>query len=174
VRQVFHGPLTYAANWGREADIRWWDALDYAGVDAYFPLGDRDGLSVDQLKTNWIEHRDRLRDWQKRIDRPVIFTEVGFRSVSGAAAQPWEWEKRGQPVLQEQANLYQATLETFWPEPWFYGMYWWQWRTFPPPDADKDIEFTPQGKPAWEVLKKFYGDEKVPKREAMTNADTLE
>lgn len=156
VRESFHGPLIYAANWGRETDIRWWDALDYAGVDAYFPLANKPGRSVEQLKTAWTEHRDRLRAWQAKINRPVLFTEIGYRSVNNAAIQPWEYQKRGQVALQEQANLYQAVMETFWPESWFYGLYWWQWRTCPPRDPKNDDQFTPQGKPAWQVLREYY------------------
>ena len=41
VRAIFTKPdsLTYAANWGEEERaIRWWDALDYIGIDAYYPL----------------------------------------------------------------------------------------------------------------------------------------
>lgn len=156
VRESYHGPLTFAANWGREADIGWWDALDYAGVDAYFPLADGPGQSMEQLKAAWAKHRDRLRTWQAKIDRPVLFTEIGYRSVDHAAIQPWEYQKRGRVALQEQTNLYQAAIETFWPEPWFYGMYWWQWRTFPAPDPKNDDQFTPQGKPAWGLLQEFY------------------
>ena len=156
VRESYHGPLTFAANWGRETDIGWWDALDYAGVDAYFPLADGPGKSVEQLKAAWTRHRDRLRAWQAKIDRPLLFTEIGYRSVDYAAVQPWEYQKRGRVALLEQANLYQAAMETFWPEPWFYGMYWWQWRTFPPPAPKNDDQFTPQGKPAWGLLQEFY------------------
>ncbi|MHC4398383.1 MAG: glycoside hydrolase family 113 [Planctomycetota bacterium] len=156
VRKRFDGPLTFAANWAREADVRWWDALDYAGVDAYFPLADEPGRSVEELKAAWKKHRDRLRVWQAQIGKPVLFTEIGYRSVDHAAVEPWEYQKRGRPASQEQANLYQAALETFWPEPWFYGMYWWQWRTFPPADPQADDQFTPQGKPAWELLHERY------------------
>lgn len=39
IRRVYHGPLTYAANWsGEYKQIRFWDALDYVGIQAYFPL----------------------------------------------------------------------------------------------------------------------------------------
>ncbi len=39
VRSVFSGKLIYAANFHEEYEhIRFWDALDYIGVQAYFPL----------------------------------------------------------------------------------------------------------------------------------------
>ncbi len=46
VRRVFTGPITYASlsstgappPHGEENRIMWWDAVDYIGVDAYYPL----------------------------------------------------------------------------------------------------------------------------------------
>jgi hypothetical protein len=52
--------------------------------------------------------------------------------------------------------LYRAALEAFWGEPWFAGFYWWMWDTRPPADPERDASFTPQGKPAWPVLREFY------------------
>ncbi len=156
IRRKFSGSLTYAANWGREADITWWEALDYAGVDAYFPLAEGAGASVAEIQRAWKEHREHLRTWQSRIHKPVIFTEVGFRSLAGAAVKPWEWKTSGRVSLDEQARLYEATLEIFWKEPWFYGFYWWCWDVQPPKDSTTDSSFSPQDKPAWKILKSFY------------------
>ena len=38
VRGKYKGLLTYAAHWDRYLDIRFWDRLDYVGINAYFPL----------------------------------------------------------------------------------------------------------------------------------------
>ena len=39
VRGAYGGIITYAANWKDEYNkIEFWDALDYAGIDAYFPV----------------------------------------------------------------------------------------------------------------------------------------
>src|SRR5262245_25237851 len=39
VRTVYHGPLTYCANWNDEAErLEFWDALDFIGIQAYYPL----------------------------------------------------------------------------------------------------------------------------------------
>ncbi len=160
VRERFSGPLTYAANWGREAEIRWWDSLDYAGVDAYFPLAANPGSEVSEIKQAWAVHVTHLRSWASRIDKPVLLTEIGYRSVEHAAAEPWEWKRAGQVSVEEQSRLYQAALEVLWNEPWLYGMYWWEWRPFRPVKAESDIGFTPQDKPAWEVLRSFYGRER--------------
>jgi hypothetical protein len=40
-REIYPGPLTYAANFGAEFEsIKFWDALDYIGIDEYYPLPD--------------------------------------------------------------------------------------------------------------------------------------
>lgn len=41
VRRFFTGPITYAANQGSEGSISWWDKVDFIGVDAYYPLTDK-------------------------------------------------------------------------------------------------------------------------------------
>jgi membrane dipeptidase len=155
-RERFAGPLVYAANFGRERDIDWWDALDYAGVDAYFPVAGRAGPTLAEALARWEEHAAGLRDWAARIRRPVLFTEIGYRSLAGAGAEPWEWERSGAPSPEEQAVLYRAALSALWDEPWLQGFYWWQWGTLPPAAPREDTHYTPQGKPALEVLREFY------------------
>src|SRR5690606_22708221 len=46
-RGAYPGSLVYAANWGREEDIRFWDALDLLGVDQYAPLAAGEGVPGD-------------------------------------------------------------------------------------------------------------------------------
>ena len=41
VRSRYNGKLVYGANWGNPAignTVNWWDAVDYVGIDAYYPL----------------------------------------------------------------------------------------------------------------------------------------
>ncbi len=172
VRKIYKGPLTWASNWDREVDITWWDALDYAGVDAYYPLADRAGLTVPELKARWRKHLSRIRDWQARIKKPILFTEIGFRSTVRAAIEPWEWEKPAEVSLEEQSRLYQATFETFWNEPWFAGAYWWQWFSVPPANPMQDTGFSIRDKPAWDVLKRFYAMSKPTEVVAPVAANT--
>lgn len=51
-RSVFPGILTYGANHNDEASINWWDALDWIGIDAYYPLGnDSSVAALEQSST---------------------------------------------------------------------------------------------------------------------------
>src|SRR5437762_10251612 len=40
VRGVYHGLLTYSANWDEASQVVFWDRLDVAGVNAFYPLAE--------------------------------------------------------------------------------------------------------------------------------------
>jgi hypothetical protein len=165
VRNVYRGLLTYAANWYEEySSIKFWDALDYAGIDPYFPLTDKDKPTLEELKKGWEEKLKEIEFWQAKINKPVIFTEIGYKSSIGAAKAPWEHMPGKELDLQQQADCYQVLLETFWEKDWFYGMYWWEWGTNINMGGVSNRGFTPQGKPAQEILSKWY-KKPIPKRE---------
>ncbi len=160
IRSVYSGELTYAANWWREyQEVPFWDLLDYIGIQAYFPLSSSESPSLDELKSGWREHLPAITEVHERFDRPVLFTEVGYKSTPGAAAEPWVWPDRSAPLppldLELQANAYRAFFEVVWPQPWVAGAYFWKWHPFQPPGDDPD--FTPQGKPAERVMRGWYG-----------------
>ncbi|NQT46195.1 MAG: hypothetical protein HQ593_01790 [Candidatus Omnitrophica bacterium] len=158
VRRVYNGPLTYAANWRREfKNIRFWDALDYAGIDAYFPLVD-DILSPDteRIRDGWARWIGEIDAWQARIDKPVIFPEVGYHSAAWAARRPWEHMAQGMVDVELQKNLYKVLLEEFSKKDYFYGAYWWLWEPDPGSGGEKDRGFTPQNKPAEDILREWY------------------
>lgn len=157
IREVYKGQLTYAANWHLEYNqIEFWNALDYAGIDAYFPLVCTDNPQVEELKSAWSDWLRELEAWQKRIKKPVIFVEVGYKSCGGATDEPWQHIAVGNLDLQLQVNCYQALLETFWDKPWFYGVYWWYWGVHPKMGGEFNRGFTPQNKPAQETIREWY------------------
>jgi uncharacterized lipoprotein YddW (UPF0748 family) len=157
VRARFSGSLTYAANHsGEEAQIQWWDAVETIGVDAYYALTDKDDPTLDELKAAWTPHMTTLANLAATWGKPIVFTEVGYRSVDGTNRHPWEWWSEGTIDLQEQAACYQAVFETFWHQPWFAGTYWWYWSTDPELGGADDGDYTPHGKDAEEVLRTYY------------------
>ena len=166
VRSVYQGPLTYAANWFEEFNqITFWDALDYAGLEPYFPLVGSLRPTVEELKQAWSDWVEIIEFWQRDIDKPVIFTEVGYKSLLGAMDEPWQHSPLGEVDLELQANCYQALLETFWDKPWFYGVYWWYWGAHPKMGGGFHRGFTPQNKPAEEVLKEWYTQKAIPAKQ---------
>ncbi|MFH1239081.1 MAG: hypothetical protein V1653_03105 [bacterium] len=163
VRQVYKGPLTYAANWYDEyLDIKFWDELDYAGLDPYFPLVDKDKPTFEEIKKGWEPYIAEIEKWQKKINKPVIFTEIGYHSAIGAARNPWEHMPGKEVDLQQQVDCYEALFQIFWNKPWFYGMYWWDWGISAKGGGPQNRGFTPQNKPAEKVIQKWY--KKPPKK----------
>ena len=147
VRMLYPGPLTYAASFGGEFErIQFWDALDYIGLQDYYPL------PADLSTASVVA---RVEAVQTRFDKPVIFTEAGFPSMAGANRRPWD-DSPGAPVaLALQARCYEAIFRAFYRQPWFEGMYWWKVGTNGA-GGPRDSSLTPWGKPAMAVIKKWY------------------
>jgi hypothetical protein len=164
VREVYRGKLTYAANWDREFEaLPFWDALDFAGVQAYFPLTDRAHASVEELLAGWTRHLETLERVARRTGKRIVFTEVGYKSSEKAAVEPWLWKSDDAVSLEEQARCYEAMFRAVWGRPWFAGSYIWKW--FPHFDTRRspgDGNFTPQGKPAETVIRRWYSATEIP------------
>lgn len=155
VRGVYSGPITYAATTAEAPRIRWWDGVDYVGIDAYYPLTSVSDPTMEQLIAGWRRHSDAITSLA--AGKPVIFTEAGFRSVDGANQRPWAWGEPGLVDLNEQADCYQATLRALGRRPWLAGMFWWVWGATITEGGSTDDDYTPQNKPAEYVLRYWYG-----------------
>jgi len=165
VREIFTGPLVYAANWDEFQTVSFWDLLDYVGIDAYFPLSYTKTPSVEELLLAWVPWISLIETWQREVGKLVIFTEVGYRSIDYAAREPWNWTINGSYNPQAQANCYHAVFRAFWGRPWFAGLFFWNWQTNPAAGGPGDLGYTPQNKPAQEILRKFCGGEENPSSE---------
>lgn len=160
VRGVYHGRITYCANWQEAEGVGFWAALDFVGVQAYYPLRVSAPATVSGIRAAWAPVVARLEALAARTGKPIVFTEVGYRSVAGSLAEPWAWSTEGatDPALQRDA--YQAMFESVWEHAWFGGAFVWKWHprlgapTSPAPRTEND--FTPQGKPALDVMRAFY------------------
>jgi hypothetical protein len=157
VRKLYKGRLTYAANWDNEFDkIGFWNDLDYAGIDAYFPLSGETDPTFEEIKKGWDNWIGKIESWAKPLGKPILFTEVGYSSTSSAAGKPWEANAPGAADVKIQAKCYRALLETVWGKEWLAGIYWWHWNTNPQAGGPNNKEFTPQNKPAQDVLAEWY------------------
>jgi hypothetical protein len=161
VRAIYNGPLTYAADWSKYAQIPFWGALDYAGIDAYFPLSNAQTPSVTDLVGGWSHYvynggthnwTNEIETWQATVHKPVIFTEIGYRSIDYAAKDPGNWQTPGAYNGNGQANCYAAAWQVFANKPWFAGIFWWGWTPDPKATGPGNTQFTPQNKPAQSVL----------------------
>jgi hypothetical protein len=160
VRGVYRGRLTYCANWHEAEAVAFWDALDFVGVQAYYPLRIQGPPTPAAIRGAWIPIVTQLEALHARTGKPIVFTEVGYKSLAGSLAQPWLWDTRGLRDDALQRDAYAAMFESVWAKPWFGGTFIWKWHpdigapVSPPVSLERD--FTPQGKPALRVIRGYY------------------
>ena len=164
IKTIYNGKLTYAANWDGDYDaISFWDQMDYIGIQAYFPLTATKNPDLETIKKGWDAHIDLLEGLSQKHQKPILFTEVGYKSEASSTIKPWEWDN-GLGVLyreksdRTQALAYEALFQKLWQQDWFAGMYIWQWNTQTKPErAVKNLDFSPRFKPAENVITKWFG-----------------
>src|SRR5262249_2955450 len=143
VRGVYHGELTYCANWNGEPErIAFWDALDFIGVQAYYPLSPKASPDRSEVAAGWAPVSASLEALSRKTGKRVVFTELGFRSCLYALKEPWKWEADGDVDMEIQKAAYEATFATFWSEAWFGGAFVWKWHPRPDGPMRGDGDFT--------------------------------
>jgi hypothetical protein len=159
IRKIYKGKLTYAANWDEFKRVAFWKDLDFIGIDAYFPLSNKKSPTIAEYELGWKLHKSEILKLQKQFNKPVIFTEFGYRSVDFNGKKPWDSKKvEGGINLEAQANALQAIYNQFWNEEWFAGGFLWKWfHKHDEVGGEKNNRFTPQNKPAEELIRKLYG-----------------
>jgi hypothetical protein len=164
----------------------WVQALDFIGVDCYFapplpPYNGSGGLSPsdvhpplpwqDLTMSEVLGGFAQLMPQFERLSaltggKKIVCTEVGW------ASRPWTYAYRaGTPRLDgedcsawdqcvstnAQAMAYSAFLQTYYSEPWFDGVTFWDWRADPTSGGTSDDGFSPRGKAAANVTFSFWG-----------------
>ena len=157
IKKIYKGKLTYAANWGCFKEFTSWHKLDFIGIDAYFPLSNAVTPKVDELFNGWQPHFEDIKQFQKAEQKPIIFTEYGYRSIDKCAEQPWLSYNTADVNVEGQQNAYEALYKRFLPEPWFDGGFLWKWHVNDENAGGKNnSNYTPQNKPVEDVIKKWY------------------
>ena len=158
IKKIYNGKLTYAANWNEFDRTPFWNALDYIGIDAYFPLSDKKTPSLEDCMEGWKQHKAYIQNFSVTHKKPILFTEYGYRSMDYAGKQPWDTNNSIIQVnLEAQVNATQALFETFWKEDWFAGGFVWKWfHNHNESGGKNNARFTPQNKPAQALIKKHY------------------
>jgi Glycoside Hydrolase Family 113 len=158
IRAIYSGKLTYAANWDEFWRTPFWTDVDYIGIDAYFPVSDMQTPTIEDCLKGWQKHKPGLKDFSKKLNKPILFTEFGYRSVDYAGREPWSYDRSMTSVnLKAQSNAMQAVFETVWKEDWFAGGFIWKW--FVQDDevgGEDNFMFTPQNKPVELLIKEHF------------------
>ncbi|HXU74870.1 MAG TPA: hypothetical protein VN947_36495 [Polyangia bacterium] len=154
LRRVFHGALMYSGNWDHYRHVAVYDLVDIVGLCAYFALVEPGApATVDDLTRGWRDMRVELERFF--AGRPIVFTELGYRSIHGSSASPWDEGSAGTVDLDEQRRCY-AAFRRVWksaPPDRFGGVYYWNWYGWGGPTS---TGYTPRGKPALNELRAFF------------------
>jgi ppGpp synthetase/RelA/SpoT-type nucleotidyltranferase len=158
VKSVYKGKLTYAENWDCFHEVPFLNQLDYIGVDAYFPLSKEQTPTVEALKEGWQPHKTLLKKVSDSLQKPILFTEYGYRSVDYTGLKPWDFSRGDNSInTQAQTNALQALYNEFWHEPWFAGGFVWKWfDNHERSGGENNNRFTPQNKPAEKLIREHY------------------
>ncbi len=171
IRNVYGGVLAYAANATYPADeftsVSFWDQVDLIGLDAYFHLTDSTTATLDQLVSAWTSNSygenavAAVQNLASAQQKPVIFTELGYKSVDGANIEPWNYSRSGAYDPEEQRDCYEAAFEVWSQQTSIVkGIFWWAWPV-PAPGAN-DLDYNPRGKLAETVLATWQGGAVTP------------
>ena len=164
VREVFNGQLTYSANWDHYKSIPFWKDLDLIGMNSYWSLDEdppgskkhlKDKVTVEKIVENWRYIQEDLLAFQKKMDKPILFLEVGWCSLANAAHEPWDYTRVDdfEQDKELQRKLYEGFFRAWYDKPGLGGFMCWEWT--PGDVADDDKGYTPEDKPAQDVLKQW-------------------
>ncbi len=177
VRQVYHGEITYAAATDEASKVSFWDLVDTIGVNTYPPLTSSQTPTVQDLIHAWTEVPtnpyyaaafeykspvDFLHSLSEQYGKPVLMTELGYRSVDGTAISPGSWSSSGTADANAQADAYNAFFQVWSAQggSWLKGVELWQW------DLNNQYNstgYSVMGKPAEAIVSQyFHGDGTVP------------
>ncbi len=160
VRAAYHGMVTYSANWDDVDDTVILGDLDVIGINAFYPLAEKDGAPFAELLAGGGRVKDKVHRLAETWRRPVLFTEIGYTTRANAAIRPWEWPDAMKGVKvdeQAQAQAYSALLAPLLDEPYFAGFF--VWRLYADPDdvsQEAEWGFSPRGKLAELVVRDAF------------------
>jgi len=129
LRQVTNARLTYAANWDNYRNVKFWDALDLIGIQAYFPLSKTQDPDEADLRKGWNEIMDELERYGLRHNRQVLFTELGYNRSTKAAREPWDYhQEHGEAAIVLQQRCLRVALQVAKENhPRIAGVFLWKW-----------------------------------------------
>lgn len=154
IRSIYKGKLTYAANWNDSYNtMELWNELDYIGIQAYYPLTKVKNPDLTTIKKGWDPYMEELESVSRQYNKPILFTEVGYRNDAYATKEPWKWGSIFTRLYVKKSDrtqqlAYEALFSRLWNKEWFAGTFAWQWNSG---------DFPIRSKPSENTIAKWYG-----------------
>jgi hypothetical protein len=164
IKQLYTGKLTYASvamnsdDYEEYFTVPFWGQLDYVGLDVYFKLVDPEISTPSEydIASAWAfnrEERDLLQkliDFQKTINQPIIFTEIGCTMRKGSSTDPSNYNISPQVDLEEQARFVKAMYMVWGSQTsWMKGFFWWRLA------FNNQDDFTFENRPSADMFSKY-------------------
>lgn len=157
VRGLYSGKITYAANWGDEIEnVGFWKSLDYISVNFYYPLSDKQDASDAELQQQFEIYLDSLEAVHNKYNKPVLITEIGYKSIDFPWLEPHADNDEQNYNESSQRRCYEVMFRALQDEDWIAGIYIWQWPSYMDYISDNPKGFTPCGKEAEAVVRKWF------------------
>ncbi len=166
IRATYTGLLTYAANASSTSGdeyttVSFWNQVDVIGLDGYFSLTNHADPTLRELIQAWSSNKNgenivaAVQNFAgAHPNQPVIFTEIGYRSVAGGNINPWDFMTGNTVDDTEQRNCIEAMYEVWSQQTSIKGNFWWAWPV-PQPNLATDTDYSTWGKPA-EVIEQTW------------------
>jgi len=175
VRKHYQGLIVFVSNFDAYETVPFWDKLDVVAMNFYFPINRRDDWyqpwaevkdeyhdpSYEDLLDGWELWVDTLDKWQKKMNKPILVTEVGYISQRGCTYQPWSWYL-GKSDFEEQYLAYKALYEVWSKKQivngkfeggnYIQGVYFFHWADKKP---DHDRSYIPS-EDAKSIIRKWF------------------
>ncbi len=154
VRSRFRGSLTYSCNWDNFEAVPFWSKLDLLAMNSYWAFSK--GTTPEALEEAWKPIRQKVEEFSKKADRPLLFSEVAYHSVSNAADEPWDYTRDDLPIdLALQARLFEGFFHAWHDSDRVAGRIVFEW--LPPGEGGpSDRGYSVQGKTAQSAVKKWF------------------
>lgn len=161
IRQAYKGRLSYSSNWDHYKVPQFWDSLDIIGMTTYYELTGGKKPTEPVLLESWQKIKKEILDWRakSKLDRPLLFTEVGWPNQETAAEFPWDYYRaQDKPDPQLQALCFKTFFQTWADQKGVAGFLVWEWRTNLTQDTKptSDTSYVPKGKPAMKYIEDFF------------------
>lgn len=156
VRGIYQGQLTYSANWGDEFEkISFWDDLDFIGLNSYYPLSKSPEAKERELRASFEKIKRTIKAVSDRFQKPVVFTEIGFRSIKAPWINPHA-EDSHEFYEEDQDLCYRIVMEGIQNESWYGGILWWKYPSYLGYKGQQNNSFTPNNKLAEESIRHWF------------------
>lgn len=179
IRGFYPGLLTYSANWDEIDGVGFWELLDYVGINAFYPLArSKEAATDEDYERGAARWAKRLREFAERVEKPILFVEVGYTTRSFAGVDPWTWPEdlRGVTIDEaEQARALRIIIATFMRERYFAGYFVWRaYASLDDVSQEAQWGFNPLHKEAEETLRVLYKEQFASEPEPLSLEELLD